>query len=119
MLRLGEINLFVRDLDRSAAFYKAALGFEPCEQSEPPGTWLKVQQGAVTLLFFRAPADAGPCGIEGEPGMSADLMVEDFDAAYAALQAAGADVEPVREGEGIRFTVFRDPDGIRWELLQA
>lgn len=117
MLRLGEINLFVRDLARSAAFYRDALGFASLEQSEPPGAWQKVRREDLTLLLFPAPANADRCQIEREPGMSADLCSDDFEATCASLAAAGAELEPIRVEQGIRFTVFRDPDGIRWELL--
>ena len=116
-MRLGEINLFVRDLPRSEAFYRDALGFQRYEESEPPGEWLKLKRDEVILLFFRAPPTAEACGTGREPGMSADLHVEDFDATYAALAAAGADLEEAQEEQGFRFVVFRDPDGIRWELL--
>jgi len=116
-MRLGELNLFVRDLARSEAFYRQALGFEPYEASSPPGEWLKLRREDIVLLFFPASPTTEDCTTDPEPGMSADLHVDDFDAVYAALQTAGAEMEPPQEESGFRFVVFRDPDGIRWELL--
>lgn len=119
MLRLGEINLYVRDLDRAAAFYGRALGFEPCERSEPEGSWIKVRRDSVTVLFFPAAAGAESCRVGQAPGMTADLLVDDFDSALETLRAAGADVEAPRTEEGGRYTLFRDLDGIQWELIAA
>lgn len=117
VVRLGEINLFVRDLARSRAFYEAALGFEVSEVSEPPGSWLKLGRDGIAILLFCAPPTSERCAIEREPGMSADLIVDDFEHTQAALRQAGAEFGESGEGGGYRFVVFYDPDGIRWELL--
>ena len=51
--------------------------------------------------------------------MSTDLLVDDIDEAVARIKACGGTVAPVREWEQGRFTLFRDPDGISWELISS
>jgi catechol 2,3-dioxygenase-like lactoylglutathione lyase family enzyme len=50
------------------------------------------------------------------PGIFA---VEDVRAAHSALQAQGADPEPLGDAEGVRFFAFRDLDGNRLEACQV
>lgn len=115
-LRRGEINLHVRDLEAEVRFYKDALGFAPEEDPDagpPEGRWAKLRAGDVVITLFRSPAGPG-----GPPGMTADLLVDDFEGALARLRAAGASLDPVREMAGTRFLEFRDPEGIAWELIE-
>ena len=113
-IRRGETNLYVRDLDRAARFYCDALDFELVESEE---SYRKLRQGDFTLTLFKAKSDekAEPPGTR--PSMSTDLLVDDLDEAVARVEACGGTVAPVRDWEEGRFTLFRDPDGISWELI--
>jgi catechol 2,3-dioxygenase-like lactoylglutathione lyase family enzyme len=113
-IRRGETNLYVRDLDRAARFYCDALDFELVESEE---SYRKLRQGGFTLTLFKAKSDekAEPPGTR--PSMSTDLLVDDLDEAVARVEACGGTVAPVRDWEEGRFTLFRDPDGISWELI--
>jgi predicted enzyme related to lactoylglutathione lyase len=113
-VRRGEINLYVSDLNRSVRFYGEAFGFEVCEKAD---SWRKLRVGEVVLTLFRSKR-SGPVAPVGEvPCMSQDLHVDDIDEAVRRLGQSGATVQPVRDWEGGRFTLFCDPDGISWELI--
>jgi predicted enzyme related to lactoylglutathione lyase len=113
-LRRGEINLYVRDLARSARFYAEAFGFRLREEAEG---WKKMEAGDCVMVLFKAKS-AGPVVPVGEvPCMSQDLHVDDLDDVIRRLRAAGAKVSEIRTWEEGRFALFTDPDGIGWELI--
>lgn len=113
-LRAGEINLYVADLDKAARFYQAALDFEQVERGE---SFRRMAHGDVVLTLFRA-RTRGPAAAPGvEPCMTADLHVDDIEEAARRLALHGARVSAIREYPGGRHLLWRDPDGISWELL--
>jgi len=115
-IQRGESNLYVGDLERSAAFYEAALGFEVVESSDG---FRKLRHGDLVLTLFPA-ASPGPAPTPGMvPHMSCDLIVEDeeIEAVAARLAAAGAQVSALTTWAQGRHLMFRDLDGIGWELL--
>jgi len=119
-LRRGEINLYVRDLDKAASFYERALAFELSESGEDGG-YRKLVNGEIVLTLFlaRSPEPADPPGTR--PGMTADLLVPDdeIEDVGRRLEAAGAEVGALTEWAQGRHLIFRDPDGISWELLSS
>lgn len=81
------------DLDRAVAFYRDVLGARLIARFDPPG-----------LAFFAL----GDARVLLEPNAPAALLyvrVDDIDAAYAALQAAGATIEDAPH------VIFRDDQG--------
>ena len=118
LIRRGETNLYVSDLERSASFYEAGLGFEVFEASDG---YRKLRHGELVLTLFPA-VNPGPAPTPGMmPHMSCDLVVEDgaIEALAARLEAAGAEVSPLTTWANGRHLMFRDPDGIGWELLSG
>ena len=115
-LQQGEINLYVSDLERAAGFYTTALGFEVFESNEG---WRRLQNGPVVLTMFLSKMP-GPAPAPGmQPCMTADLKVDDIEEAHARLTAAGADVGEIQDWPGGKHLMFRDLDGIGWELLSS
>ncbi|MEK7466755.1 MAG: VOC family protein [Planctomycetota bacterium] len=119
-IRRGEINLYVSDIPRAVRFYMEALGLRRIPDpmmGEPDGTWDKVGSGDLTLTFFRTVSTdrAAPRG--SRPGLSADMIVDDFDAALTGLRAAGAKIEHERRAGKGGFAMFEDPDGNAWEIM--
>ena len=59
---------------------------------------------------------AGPAG----QGLLLALVVDDLDAEFARIVAAGGNVvtPPETEPWGERFCQFADPNGIVWQLVQ-
>jgi len=113
-IRRGELNLYVRDLQRAVKFYSEALGFG-LEESE--ASYCKLRQGDFTLTLFRAKSEGRGDPPGTYPGMTADMLVDDLDQAVSRIEQAGGSVGPIRAYEDGRFTLFRDPDGISWELI--
>lgn len=99
----------VTDLVRARAFYENLLGLKPTADWEHEGRhWIEYDIGPATLAITNMspewrPASAGP---------SVALEVEDFEAAVAALRAAGTPftVEPMASPM-CRLAVVTDPDG--------
>ena len=114
-LSLGEIGLWVRDLDKTSKFYTEALGFEEYERGEG---YLKLRRDGITLCCFPCKKSEAMPAMGTAPMMTMDLMTDDLKGAVKALKAAGAEVRPVKENENHLHTIFRDKDGITWELIQ-
>jgi lactoylglutathione lyase len=104
-VRLAGINhvaLQVDDLDEAVAFYTALFEPTSVDRSEADAAFLEIGDQFVAL-FERGSR-------EEEPHFG--LVVEDKEAARAALRAAGADLLP-----GPRLD-FRDPSGNRVQVVQ-
>jgi len=127
-MHLERAALIVDDYDEAIEFFVEALGFELVED-EPaqtndgrPKRWVMVRPpGAETgLLLAQADGDGQRAAVgeqyAGRVGLF--LRVEDFDAQYARMTAAGVEFvsEPRDEPYG-RVAVFRDIAGNRWDLL--
>ncbi len=114
--RLIEVELKVRDLDRSLRFYRDLLGL-PLGQPEvhedgglrhahaSRGSW---SDGAKDFLLFNIyPAETGQ-----ESRTNVGFAVEDLDGLHARLKSAGVDVvHPPEAKSWGRTAVYRDPDG--------
>ena len=127
-MHLEHMAIVVDDYDAAIAFYVDVLGFELAEDSPAqtndgrPKRWVVVRPpGARTgLLLARADGDeqAAVVGRQFAGRVGLFLRVEDFDAAYARMRAAGVRFhgEPRAEPYG-RVVVFEDVAGNRWDLL--
>ncbi|MBD0289654.1 MAG: VOC family protein [Thermoleophilia bacterium] len=143
MPALHHTGLTVRDLERSLAFYRDALGMEVVMRQEKRGGYLAAivgyEDAHVRMAHLAYPGDAQrielfeylhPSGRD-RPGEPRDvgithvcLLVEDVRAVSARLRAAGVDFysDPVFIDTGANaggYGVYvRDPDGITLELFQ-
>ena len=114
------------DPDESRAFYRDALGFEVRNDVGYEGMrWITVGpagQPEVSVVLY--PPSADPSITEEVTRMIAEMMAKgtfatlvlsstDVDAAFDAVQSAGAEViqEPTDQPYGIRDCAFRDPAG--------
>ena len=122
---LLEMVLEVADLERSASFYRDALGLEEVERwGEPrPGVWLKIGENEALGLW---PARSGGPGVgihggRGGAHVHFALHVEpgSLDAWMARLQGAGLEVEgPISFCPVNRSIYVDDPDGNVVELAE-
>jgi catechol 2,3-dioxygenase-like lactoylglutathione lyase family enzyme len=121
-LRLEVVAIPVSDVDAAKAFYTERVGFgldhdiSPREgmrvvQMTPPGSPCSVVIGEGMPL--------------GEPGSTKglQLVVDDIDAARAALASRGVEISEVQQlgpegAPGSRFAFFSDPDGNGWSLQE-
>ncbi len=127
---LSRITIVVDDYDPAIAFFVDVLGFELVEDapaatsSGDPKRWVVVRPpGAETaILLARADGDAQRevVGRQNAGRVGFFLQVDDFDATYARMQAAGVEFvgAPRSEPYG-RVVVFVDIAGNRWDLLGA
>jgi predicted enzyme related to lactoylglutathione lyase len=114
------------DPEASLAFYRDALGFEiRVDVGEGTMRWITVgppSQPDTSILL--APPAIDPGITEDERRMIAEMMAKgtygwillaskDLDAAFAQVEATGAEVvqEPTDQPYGIRDCAFRDPAG--------
>ena len=127
-MRLGLVTLDVADYDPAIACFVDALGFELAEDSPTltndgrPKRWVVVRPpgDSTGLLLARAdgPDQAAVVGRQAAGRVGFFLTVDDFDAAYARMTAAGVRfVSPPREEPYGRVAVFLDVAGNRWDLL--
>ena len=122
MTRPIEIELRVRDVDRSRAFYRR-IGV-PVEEPETHAgeserhahaSWGSWEAGADDFLLLSLyPATPGDATV-----VSIGFVVDDLDGAHRALSAAGVEVvsAPADRPWG-RSATYRDPDGNRIGLTQ-
>ena len=114
------------DPDESLAFYRDALGFEVrTDVGSGKMRWITVgPAGQPDTSILLAPPATDPGITDDERRMIAEMMAKgtygwillaskDLDAAFAQVEATGADVvqEPTEQPYGIRDCAFRDPAG--------
>lgn len=115
-------ELFVSDVERSLAFYAAALGLQPPPGYDPlwyvPVSAARVRIGLQRRSALPAEHHFGPAHFSGPRSVGVEIVVEvdDVDAAFArarnAAVAHGGQVEPLAAPPW-GLTEFRliDPDG--------
>jgi predicted enzyme related to lactoylglutathione lyase len=117
-MKLELIAVPVSDVDRAKAFYVDQVGFDADHdhtvsedlrfvQLTPPGSACSIAIG--TGLMQRSE----PGSLEG-----LQLVVDDIEAARAALVAGGVDVSEIQDLPWGRFVFFSDPDGNGWAVQQ-
>jgi predicted enzyme related to lactoylglutathione lyase len=108
---LGNINLFVSDIERTRRFYLDVVGLaEDEERSHAPSFYLLDAGGCtITLQDRSAPGAAFDSGNSIELGFA----VDDLEGTRSHLQAWGARVSEIQQmGWGRGFDAV-DPDGHR------
>jgi catechol 2,3-dioxygenase-like lactoylglutathione lyase family enzyme len=127
-VRLDKIAIIVDDYDRAIAFFIDALGFDLVEDSPSltndgrPKRWVVVRPpgGDTAILLAQADGErqAAAVGNQTAGRVGFFLEVDDFDAAYRRMTAAGVEfaTAPRTEPYG-RVAVFLDIAGNRWDLL--
>ena len=127
-VRLDLITIIVDDYDPAIEFFTGALGFELAEDSPSltndgrPKRWVVVRppggQAGVLLARADGPRQAAAVGNQVAGRVGFFLQVDDFDAAFARMTAAGVEfaTAPRTEPYG-RVAVFLDIAGNRWDLL--
>lgn len=127
-MRVDLVALVVAEYDPAVEFFVGVLGFELVEDTPSttndgrPKRWVVVRPpGAQTgLLLARAdgPDQAAAVGRQVAGRVGFFLRVDDFDATFARMTAAGVEfVSPPRAEPYGRVAVFLDIAGNRWDLL--
>lgn len=134
-----EVGISVVDMDRAAAFYEHALGFERISEAElSPERAVLAGFGPVAFRMVRMQTNYGERikllestpkaqqvdrdSILGQAGLAyLTFVVADIEAAMARLAAAGAQfmsAAPVQTRPGTRLAFFRDSEGNALELVE-
>ncbi|WP_433795510.1 VOC family protein [Actinoplanes sp. CA-252034] len=116
----GDVTLVVvldcADLDRSAAFWAAVLGYRAGPVGSGPYRQLLPADGnGIELLLQRVPEPKTT-----KNRLHLDLRVPDLDAELARLEALGVrrvTAEPIHEA-GWTWHILADPDGNEFCVLQ-
>ena len=113
-------SLTVKDLDRSAAWYRDVLGFAVSERHERQGKLMAVSlnAGEVKILLTQDDGSKGFDRVKGE-GFSMQITTgENIDELANRIKQAGAtlDLEPTDTPWGARVFRLRDPDGFRYAI---
>jgi predicted enzyme related to lactoylglutathione lyase len=114
-MQLGQVMVFVTDLDRMRRFY--ADGFGLAVSEEEPG-WIRFATGGAALALHAIPPDvargiaiADPPVARADTAIKFTFHVDDVDAARAALAAHGAAMRDVKRWGGRAFCDGVDPEG--------
>lgn len=116
------LSLNVPDPQASADFARTHLGFAEEMSADGfvslshPTAGVNIALLRVGLPTFTPARIAGPAG----QGLLIAFVVDDLDAEFARIAAAGARVvtAPQTEPWGERFCQFEDPNGLVWQLVQ-
>ena len=103
---LTHIALAVRDVERASRFYQDVLGLDVLMDQGWIATYGSHQQMSVQISVASE-------GGSGTPVPDISIEVDDLDAAYKAMIAAGFRIEygPADEPWGVRRFYVRDPFG--------
>lgn len=128
MTRLDLVAVIVREYDPAIDFFVNILGFEVTEDMPSltndgrPKRWVVVRPpgGGTGLLLARADGDhqVAAAGNQFAGRVGFFLRVDDFDATYQRMVAAGVTFVSVPRVEPYgKVVVFEDLEGNRWDLL--
>lgn len=104
-IAIGHVTLRVTEIDRAEDFYRS-LGLRPILKREELA--ILELRGGTHLVLFRDEAEP-----EAGPVRDFDFMVEDVEAAHAALRGAGIEGTAIDEDHvaGHLWFEVTDPDG--------
>lgn len=117
MNELAHIGLYVKDLDRSIAFYGEVFGFKvtrTMELGESSIAFLDIGGGLLELIQRPDAPGTPPKGRWTHVAIS----VENYGAMEEMLEKMGLEMRKVRLSSGIRIAFFKDPDGHDIEIME-
>jgi catechol 2,3-dioxygenase-like lactoylglutathione lyase family enzyme len=126
---IEHFTIIVDDYDRAIEFFTGALGFELAEDSPAVTTgggrakrWVVVRppgaRTGVLLAQADGPRQAEAVGSQAAGRVGFFLRVDDFNAAFKRMTAAGVEFATAPRDEPYgRVAVFLDIAGNRWDLL--
>lgn len=120
--KIGAINLLVRDIERSKAFYRDVFGLPVMDEDDESAMF---RFGETFVFLQRAdshPDEPSPDALrKAQEGVGQFVIfVRDADAVRAELDAAGVPTidGPADREWGMRTLTLADPGGYTWELTQ-
>ena len=119
--RLNHAVLYVRDVDRSVAFYQRAFGFEVVQELAGQAAFLRAagsdNHHDLGLFAVGAGAPSPPAGAVGLYHLAWQVAsIHDLAAGRSTLEALGALVGQSDHG-ATKSLYGRDPDGNEFEVM--
>ncbi len=121
--QIKETSLYIKDLDKTEAFYKGKLQLEVISREE--GRHIFFRAGSSVLLCFIAestrneetlPAHYG----EGEMHLAFEVPKEKYEEVKAWINSGSIEIEHEQKwGEDYKSIYFRDPDGHLLEIVPS
>jgi lactoylglutathione lyase len=118
------VNLYTRDIQAGLRFYRDLLGFAETFRTPTEGVpeHVELRSNGFTVGLGTVEAARRVHGVEAAPGSPAMVLVvwiDDVDAAYGDLVAAGVPAvqPPHNTGNSNRNALLRDPDGNLVEIV--
>src|SRR4026208_2100657 len=115
-MRLELVAVRVSDVDRAKEFYVRA-GFN-ADHDHVVGEGLRFVQLTPPGSACSIAIGPGPTGVTPGSGQGLEGVVEEIEAAWAALVERGVEVSDVQDFPWGRFVFFSDPDGNAWSVQQ-
>ena len=115
-MRLELVAVPVSDVDRAKEFY-VRVGFN-ADHDHAVGEGLRFVQltppgSACSIAIGEGLTDMTPGSVKG-----LQVVIDDIEAARAALAERGVEVSDVQDFPWGRFVFFSDPDGNAWSVQQ-
>ncbi|KZM48848.1 VOC family protein [Labrenzia sp. OB1] len=107
MAPLTRVILYVRDVDRSAAFYARHFGFSVLHAPSDRITELVPADGGMRLLLHKA----GKAQKLGQAAVKLVFDIEDIPGFCAAAKSQGLVFGSPHQADGYQFANAKDPDG--------
>jgi catechol 2,3-dioxygenase-like lactoylglutathione lyase family enzyme len=116
-MRLELVPLPTADVDRSKHFYAEQVGFHVDHDIEP-GNGMRIVQLTPPGSACSIAVGVGMGDPDGPRVQNLHLVVDDAEAARAALVGNGVEVSEVSDMGGVKYAFFSDPDGNSWALQE-
>jgi len=112
-LKLGHIELFVRDPQRSRDFYRDVLGFEVIDEQGRGFIWLS--SGGFQILLRPAGANTTTTSTYAESAIAFVIYTDDLPATLETLASRG--LIPAGHDGSLKCPTFTDPDGHWFQVV--
>ena len=113
---LNVVYLYVRDIERSAAFYRDVLGIPlELDDSDPHWAEARLRNG----LRFALHTWHGAAAEVGGGTVRLNFEVANVDEAAERLREAGVEVGEIHREDYGSHAEFVDPDGYRFDIFEA
>lgn len=109
----AEPQLFVRDIAKASAYYVDRLGFDLAFTHGEPAFYGQVKRGGARLNLRQTDGPIYDAALRDEDILAATIVVDDTEALFRQVEAAGATFHQRLEAQpwGARTFIVADPDG--------
>lgn len=119
-MKVELVSIRVADLEESMNFYTRIIGFNSIHSlSSQEGLQIQFLKGASGAIIQLIEDEMVPCGDSADSSVAIGLVVDDFDAVLAKIDALGV---PIIKGPliipGNRLLFIKDPNGVTIEFLE-